>query len=79
MYSCFMWEFGCFFNPTLVLVALLLVKGYHNRNIMLIMCLCLIISNCSLRHNQITATGAIALAEALQQNWSLEELQYVKS
>ena len=76
MYRCFMWEFV---NPLLVLVAPLVVKGYHNRRIMLIMYLCLIISNCSLRHNQITATGAIALAKALKQNWSLEKLQYVRS
>ena len=68
-----------FFDPILVLVAPLMVNGYHNRSIMLIMYLCLIISNCSLRHNPITGTGVIALAKALQHNKSLEELQYVGS
>ena len=32
---------------------------------------------CSLTHNNVTDTGAIALAKALQQNKSLEELKWV--
>ena len=35
----------------------------------------LIISHCSLRNNDLTATGAITLARALQHNKSLEELK----
>ena len=38
-------------------------------------CLCLIIIHCSLRDNDLTDTGAIALAKALQDNKSLEELK----
>ena len=33
------------------------------------------VSHCSLTHNGLTATGAIALATALQDNKSLEELK----
>ena len=39
------------------------------------MCLCLIIPHFSLRHNGLTAIGAIALARALQHNKSLKELK----
>ena len=39
------------------------------------LCLCLIIPYCSLRHNCLTDTGAIALARGLQNNKSLEELK----
>ena len=38
-------------------------------------CLCLILSHCSLRGNGLTDTGAIALARALEHNKSLEELK----
>ena len=63
-----------YLNSILALMAPLVVKGYHNRNIMLVAYLCLIIFHCSLRSNDLTAAGAIALAKALQRNWSLEEL-----
>ena len=36
---------------------------------------CLYLVNYSLRHNGLTATGAIALARALEHNKSLEELK----
>ena len=35
----------------------------------------LVILHCSLRDNDLTATGVIALARALQHNQSLEELE----
>ena len=38
-------------------------------------CSHLTVPHCSLRDNGLTATGAIALARALQQNKSLEELK----
>ena len=40
-------------------------------------CSCLIIIHCSLRDNDLAATGAITLARALQDNKSLEELKSV--
>ena len=40
-------------------------------------CPCLITSHCSLRDNTLTATGAAALARALQYNKSLEVLKWV--
>ena len=52
---------------------------HNNRNIYCDdpnqVCLGVITSHCSLRANGLTATGAIALAEALQHNKSLEELK----
>ena len=39
------------------------------------MCSCLITPHCSLRHNNVTATGVMALARALQHNKSLRELE----
>jgi len=38
---------------------------------------CMTIFHCSLWNCGITSTGAIALAEALQENNSLEDLEYV--
>ena len=38
-------------------------------------CSCLIIPHCSLRDNDLTATGAITLARALQHNKSLKVLK----
>ena len=38
-------------------------------------CSCRIIIHCSLRDNDLTSTGAITLARALQNNKSLEELK----
>ena len=38
---------------------------------------CINISHCSLYHCSVTSTGAIALGEGLQDNNSLEELEYV--
>ena len=35
----------------------------------------LIILHCSLEYNRLTSTGAIALANVLQENTSLEELK----
>ena len=40
-------------------------------------CSCLIIIHCSLRDNDLTDTGALTLARALQDNKSLEELKWV--
>ena len=40
-------------------------------------CSCLFTPYSSLYHNDLTVTGAIALARALQDNKSLEELKYV--
>ena len=37
-------------------------------------CSCLIIIHCSLKTNDLTDTGAVTLARALQDNKSLEEL-----
>ena len=38
-------------------------------------CSCLMVPHCSLKANDLTATGAIVLARALQENKSLEELK----
>ena len=57
------------------------MRSYYchgNRNLkFVVVCLCLVIFHYSLRSNQLTDTGAIALATALQHNKSLEELKWV--
>ena len=44
-------------------------------NLFVVVCLCLTVSHYSLSHNQLTDTGAIALARALERNKSPEELK----
>ena len=44
-------------------------------NFFVVVCLCLIVSYYSLWANQLTDTGATALATALQHNKSLKELK----
>ena len=58
------------------------VRSYHchsNRDMDLAtaVCSCLIILHCSLRDNDLTATGVLTLARALQHNKSLEVLKWV--
>ena len=60
-------------------LALLVMRNYHchsNRN-MEYGSNSSVLPHCSLNHNNLTSTGAIALARALQQNKSLEELKWV--
>ena len=64
-------------KPIPVSMTALVMRSYHchgNRNVVVV-CLCLIVSNYSLDNNQLTSTGAIVLARALQHNKSLEELK----
>ena len=54
------------------------VNIYHSRRNMdldNLRCSCMIIPHCSLRDNVLTATGAIAVARALQHNQLLEVLK----
>ena len=60
-----------------VSVTALVMRSYHchgNRK-MEFVCCGVLVSHYSLGHNQLTDTGAIALARALQHNKSLEELE----
>ena len=60
-----------------VSVTALVMNSYHchgNRKIIFVCC-GMFVSYYSLRLNQLTDTGAIALARALQHNKSLEELK----
>ena len=47
----------------------------HGVSLLCCVCVCMIVFHYSLRNNQLTDTGAIALAIALQHNKSLEELK----
>ena len=66
-------------KPILVSMTALVMRGYHchgNRNIIcVVLSFYLIVSHYSLKDNQLTDTGAIVLATALQRNKSLEELK----
>ena len=67
----------CHVQDKTVSVTALVMRSYHchgNRNIKFVCC-GVFVSHYSLRLNQLTDTGAIALARALQHNKSLEELK----
>ena len=69
----------CQLKPIPVSVTALMMRSYHchgNRNIVVV-CLRLVVFHYSLRDNQLTDSGAVALATALQHNKSLEELKWV--
>ena len=66
----------CHVQDKTVSVTALVMRSYHchgNRNIKFVVGV--FVSHYSLKDNQLTDTGAIALATALQHNKSLEELK----
>ena len=67
----------CQLKPIPVLVTTLVIKSYHRHGDrkMEFVCCGVFVSDYSLGGNQLTDTGAIALATALQHNKSLEELK----
>ena len=67
----------CHVQDETVSVTALVMRSYHchgNRKIEFVCC-GVSVSHYSLKDNQLTDTGAIALATALQHNKSLEELK----
>ena len=67
----------CRVQAETVSMTALVMRSYHchgNRKVEFVCC-GVFVSHYSLKNNQLTDTGAIALAGALQQNKSLEELK----